>query len=50
LELPQAGSRPERVAKATETFDASIEAAVRRNPEQWLWVHRRWKLPREWRR
>jgi KDO2-lipid IV(A) lauroyltransferase len=27
----------------TATFTAAIEAYVRRYPEQWLWVHRRWK-------
>jgi Kdo2-lipid IVA lauroyltransferase/acyltransferase len=27
----------------TATFTAAIESYVRRYPEQWLWVHRRWK-------
>lgn len=27
----------------TALFSAAIEAFVRRYPEQWLWVHRRWK-------
>jgi KDO2-lipid IV(A) lauroyltransferase len=27
----------------TQTFTAALEAAVRRWPEQYLWVHRRWK-------
>lgn len=27
----------------TALFTASIEQEVRRYPEQWLWVHRRWK-------
>ncbi len=27
----------------TAAFTRAIEAAVRRNPEQWLWMHRRWK-------
>ncbi len=27
----------------TATFTAAIESYVRRYPDQWLWVHRRWK-------
>jgi KDO2-lipid IV(A) lauroyltransferase len=27
----------------TQNYTAAIERAVRANPEQWLWVHRRWK-------
>jgi KDO2-lipid IV(A) lauroyltransferase len=27
----------------TALFTKQIEAVVRRYPEQWLWVHRRWK-------
>jgi KDO2-lipid IV(A) lauroyltransferase len=27
----------------TEMFTAAIETYIRRYPEQWLWVHRRWK-------
>jgi len=27
----------------TALFAATTEAYIRRYPEQWLWVHRRWK-------
>ncbi|HVJ04970.1 MAG TPA: lysophospholipid acyltransferase family protein [Candidatus Saccharimonadales bacterium] len=27
----------------TQSYTAAIEKAVRANPDQWLWVHRRWK-------
>lgn len=27
----------------TQNFTKAIEAAVRKYPDQWLWVHRRWK-------
>lgn len=29
----------------TERLSAGIEAAVRDAPEQWVWMHRRWKSP-----
>ncbi|HXJ79032.1 MAG TPA: lysophospholipid acyltransferase family protein [Candidatus Methylomirabilis sp.] len=31
------------VADYTAAFNRSIEAAIRRAPEQWFWLHRRWK-------
>lgn len=27
----------------TQTFTHALEAAIRRHPEQYLWIHRRWK-------
>lgn len=47
LEAPAGGSRDDRVQQFTRAFDAAVEAEVRRRPEQWFWVHRRWRLPRE---
>jgi len=31
------------VAEYTAAFNRSIEAAIRRAPEQWFWIHNRWK-------
>ena len=31
------------VQRLTEDFTARLEAAIRENPEQYLWHHRRWK-------
>jgi KDO2-lipid IV(A) lauroyltransferase len=36
-------SREERVRQATARYMAVTEAAVRRNPAAWLWMHDRWK-------
>jgi KDO2-lipid IV(A) lauroyltransferase len=31
------------VVRDTERLQAEVERAIRRNPGQWLWIHRRWK-------
>ncbi len=41
-ELPTAGLEAEAL---TARMTAEIEAAVREAPEQWVWMHRRWKSP-----
>lgn len=33
----------EEILANTQNFARLLEACVRRHPEQWLWVHRRWK-------
>lgn len=38
-----AGSREERVAAAATFYTRAVEKAVRRTPEQWFWMHNRWK-------
>ena len=35
---------PETVIAATQLLTDQIEAAVRRSPEQWFWVHDRWRM------
>ncbi len=31
----------------TQQYQTAVEELVRRHPEQWLWIHRRWKAPRD---
>lgn len=40
------GTREERLFRMTQAFNDTIESQVRRHPEQWLWLHRRWKAYR----
>ncbi len=45
VDLAWTGDRAQDVQRATERLSAEVEVAVRRWPEQWLWLHRRWKTP-----
>lgn len=42
VESPIEHSDPVTMTKA---LNESLEALIKQHPEQWLWVHRRWKLP-----
>ena len=43
LELVRTGHEDADVRENTARFMAVIEAWVREHPDQWLWVHKRWK-------
>jgi Kdo2-lipid IVA lauroyltransferase/acyltransferase len=43
LDVVDTGDADQDVVTNTARFTATIEAYVRRYPEQWLWMHRRWK-------
>lgn len=40
---PPPDRRPDTVLDATQRYTTIIEDIVRTYPEQWLWIHRRWK-------
>jgi KDO2-lipid IV(A) lauroyltransferase len=41
--VPRSGKIATDVRDHTQTLSAVVERYVRDNPEQWLWLHRRWK-------
>ena len=43
LDVIRTGNADADVLANTAAFTAAIEQAIRANPEQWLWLHRRWK-------
>lgn len=43
LSIERTGNEAEDVQQLTASFMASIENVVRSYPEQWLWIHKRWK-------
>lgn len=44
VDLPRDSEGLIDVAAATETINGIIEGWVREHPEQWLWLHDRWRL------
>lgn len=49
VELVRTGDREKDVLVNTQNFTRIIEDTVRQYPDQWLWVHQRWKttMPKE---
>lgn len=47
LPVPEAASEEERLRLHTQLLTSELEEVVRRYPEQWFWVHRRWKVDAE---
>ena len=44
---PPEDRKPEAIAKATQAYTKIIEDFVRQYPEQWIWMHRRWRTKPE---
>jgi KDO2-lipid IV(A) lauroyltransferase len=41
----EAGSVDESIRRNTRAYNVALERLILRHPEQWWWVHRRWKDP-----
>jgi KDO2-lipid IV(A) lauroyltransferase len=47
IDLPRNGSGDIDIEKATATIQSIVEGWVREYPDQWMWVHRRWRYGRK---
>jgi KDO2-lipid IV(A) lauroyltransferase len=47
LPRPHTGDFQSDVEQLTAECTAAVERAIRRHPEQWVWMHRRWKTTPE---
>lgn len=43
LRAPPGADRTAAMRELTQAWSAVVESAIRRYPEQWVWMHRRWK-------
>src|SRR2546421_415395 len=43
LSIERTGNEEEDVRRLTQQYTRIVEDYVRRYPDQWLWIHRRWK-------
>ncbi len=47
LQLVDTGDRDSDIVTNTQRIADAIAAQIRKYPEQWLWLHRRWKIPEQ---
>ena len=43
LEPVRTGDRKKDIVETTAAYTAEIEKIIRKYPEQWMWIHKRWK-------
>ena len=43
IAIPHTEDAQADILAGTQMCTAAIEAWIRRYPDQWLWIHRRWK-------
>ena len=43
VEIPRTGNVAADILEGTQRCTSALESWIRRYPDQWLWIHRRWK-------
>ncbi|MCB9782396.1 MAG: lysophospholipid acyltransferase family protein [Candidatus Omnitrophica bacterium] len=46
IETVSTGDRERDILENTQRYVSVIEEYVRKNPQDWMWMHRRWKAPK----
>lgn len=47
IELADTGDKPGDIIKNTQKWSDVVESYIKRYPEQWVWMHKRWKTKPE---
>jgi KDO2-lipid IV(A) lauroyltransferase len=47
VEVLTEGRTKDILSKNTKRFNEALERIILRHPEQWIWMHKRWKQVRE---
>ena len=45
---PNSGDEEVDIANMTRAYTKFFEQNIRKYPDQWMWTHRRWKVPENW--
>jgi len=45
---PNSGDEEVDIAQMTKRYTRFFEQNIRKYPDQWMWTHRRWKVPENW--
>jgi KDO2-lipid IV(A) lauroyltransferase len=43
LECPHSSDKERDLQQTSQAFTTAMEASIRRHPEQYFWMHRRWR-------